>query len=128
MTIFLIIYCPSRVGIKKPLHVTVGNRKRGRMVVIMCGTRRSIATRSIRGIIKKTPIKTSITPSSTIKVSAVKGTNIPRVLLNKSVTNGPAGESPKSFKAPNHTKTTKRARWANKNALYCVFFIYFVCI
>ncbi len=105
ITMFLIMYWPSRVGVKKPDQVTSGSKKSGMIVVSIWTKRSGMTMRSMPRMRKRMPMIHSKTPNATRKVS--KG--IMGIVCSKRFcTNGLAGERARILRMPNQKKTIKR--------------------
>ncbi len=109
------MYCPSRVGVKNPLHVISGNMKSGINVVAICKTKSSMAVRSKPRRRNKIPMRHSTTPS-TIKNAGKLMKEM--VCSNRACTRSLAGERPKTFRAPNQKNTTNKARRAKGISIF----------
>lgn len=108
--IFLIIYCPSRVGTNHPCHVTDGTITSGIKVVIRWSPKRVKAIFSSLGSKNKTPTNTSNIPNQKINwLNVMKGI----VFSNRLLTNGFAGLIKIIFKNPNQPYTKKSATLSN---------------
>jgi len=104
--IFLITYCPSKVGTNAPSQETSGSIIRTINVVTICTAKRTIDRRSSFEDKKSIPIITSNNPNKIINTSnVIKGI----VVSSKLATNGFAGLNPTTFKIPNQKYTTKIA-------------------
>lgn len=106
ITRFLMMYCPSKLGVKNSFHAASGRKTVGKNVVIKWKIVNQKAILVNFGHSHISPNKHSNIPNSTINLSA--STN-GKVAWAKSVTNPVAGESPMTFNKPNQKYTTKRA-------------------
>ena len=105
--IFLIIYCPSIVGVKKPCQTKDGSKNKGIAVIIRCANKNIAPRRSNRGIRNITPISISNIPKHIMNVEKGRAGS---VLFKSEATIGLAGLSPKNFNAPNQKYTRKIAK------------------
>lgn len=107
-TMFLIMYCPERVGAKGDCQVNSGSKKRGRIVVIMCGIKIATAYFVVFGKRNRTPISISARPriirNKSNCISFKNG-----IFIKSAYTKSLAGDSPKSLSEPNQKKTTNNA-------------------
>src|SRR5690348_7913308 len=107
MTMFLMMYWPSRLGTINICQTMCGNRTSGIQVVKTCNSRLAIATFSSRGITNMIPISISYEAKPIINLSSgIKGI----VLSHNAVTRGPAGLTPRTFNKPNQKYTTNNAK------------------
>ena len=59
---FLMMYCPSMVGVMNPAHPTLGRRTSGPKVVNMCASKRAMFRLVNLGIKKRIPMNISTNP------------------------------------------------------------------
>jgi len=105
ITRFFIIYCPSRVGTKKPFQVTAGSINSGIKVIAMCIKSMGMTMRSNPRNTNKIPIRHSNIPNRIIKLP----NDIKLMVCSKSFcTNGLAGDKSRTFRRPNQKKITNK--------------------
>ena len=105
ITTFFMMYCPSSVGTKKPLHVSCGSKKSGPNVVTIWINRSGITARSAPLIKNSIPIRHSKRPKKIRNIWKLTY----GIDLSKSRSTRPlAGLNPRTLRRPNQKNTTNK--------------------
>jgi len=109
---FLMMYCPIKVGQNRSFQASSGRKNKGRNVVIIWPRNTQKAILVAEGINHKIPSAHSKRPNN-IENWGIANNSI-NVLSYRCMTNSSAGETPKTFRAPNQKKIRNKERRPNQ--------------